>query len=206
MLKMFATGSELAASAAAKTVYTKLYELLRVSSADALAREVEHEAVGVTVDVTKIRGNALHQAAKAMVVVDKKTKNAEGNYTNYYLIIVAGDKGVDKKALKGLLGIKDAAFLDGKQIPDVTGCEVGAVPPYSFNPALQVYVDDDFLAKNEKEGTPIVFNAGSLSRSFYVEVENYLATSGAKRVKGLSTEPPAPKVAAEADISSLRLN
>jgi len=50
----------------------------------------------------------------------------------------------------------------------LTSCEIGAVPPFSFNENLNVIVDPA-LYENEE----IIFNAGLLDRTVFILVQNY---------------------------------
>ncbi|WP_053959697.1 TSUP family transporter [Sulfobacillus thermosulfidooxidans] len=58
----------------------------------------------------------------------------------------------------------------------LTTAEVGAIPPFSFHPALSVLVDDELCGERE-----IVFNAGRLDRSIQLVTEDYLRIAMLRR-------------------------
>ncbi|NVJ23406.1 MULTISPECIES: YbaK/EbsC family protein [Myxococcus] len=128
-------------------------------------RVVEHEPEGRTELISQIRGNVLAQAAKAMVLMVKQGKKER----RYFLAVVPGDCRVDLEAVKALGGGTHAMFAPPPVAQELTGCEMGAVPPVSFHPDLKLVVDPGLLAHEE-----IVFNSGRLDRSIFVQREGFL--------------------------------
>ena len=53
-----------------------------------------------------------------------------------------------------------------------TGCVMGAVPPFSLNPELNIVVDEDLLAN-----ATLFFNAGRLDRSMELDTQDWLAVA-----------------------------
>ena len=53
---------------------------------------------------------------------------------------------------------------------ELTGCAMGAVPPFALNPALAIVVDEDLLANDT-----LFFNAGRLDRSMELDTKDWLA-------------------------------
>jgi Ala-tRNA(Pro) deacylase len=66
------------------------------------------------------------------------------------------------------LGGRDARLAPSEDAAAITGCTMGAVPPFSFHEDLQVIVDGALL-----EETEIVFNAGRLDQSIFLATEDY---------------------------------
>ena len=55
---------------------------------------------------------------------------------------------------------------------ELTGCVMGAVPPFALNPELAIVVEQDRLA-NES----LFFNAGRLDRSMELDTRDWLAVA-----------------------------
>lgn len=134
-------------------------------------RAVEHAPEGKTDVVSAIRGNRLSQAAKAMVVMVKIGKN-DRRYVN---AVVPGNCNLDFSAIAKLFGGDRVlmAPIDRAQI--FTGCPMGAVTPFSFHPELTLVVDPRLVEEDE-----IVFNAGRLDMSFFVNASDYIKAANPK--------------------------
>jgi Ala-tRNA(Pro) deacylase len=131
-------------------------------------RVIEHPAEGRSDEISRIRGNQLSQAAKAIVMAVRQNKKV----LSYALVVVPGDCRVDFAAVARLGGGNQAAFAPMDKVQELTNCVSGAVPPFAFHPDLQLIVDPRLLKHDE-----IVFNAGRLDRSMFVQRETYLAVT-----------------------------
>jgi Ala-tRNA(Pro) deacylase len=60
----------------------------------------------------------------------------------------------------------------------LTGCVIGAIPPFSFNDQLQVLADLLILQNEE-----VVFNAGCLDRSIFMKLADYVRIAKPQIVK-----------------------
>lgn len=150
------------------TTFEQLTELLDRHQAD--YRMVTHEAVGQTDLISEIRGNALHQAAKAMVL---EVTMPEGAGTRYLLAIVPGDCKINFKAAARAIGGKKSSFAPPEMAQTLTRCVMGAVPPFSFDDRLALRVD----ARLREAGT-LWFNAGELEKSIALNVVDYFRVVG----------------------------
>jgi Ala-tRNA(Pro) deacylase len=131
-------------------------------------RVLEHEAEGRTEYITKIRGNKLEQAIKSLVVQVRMSKKEN----RYYLANVPGDCRVDLDAIKRHFNADSAAIAKREKAEALTGCAIGAIPPFSFNDQLQVLADP-LIQENEE----VVFNAGRLDRSIFMKLDDYVRTA-----------------------------
>ncbi len=52
----------------------------------------------------------------------------------------------------------------------MTGCVLGAIPPFSFHPDLQLVADPELFERCRE----IAFNAGRLDASMVLDAEDYL--------------------------------
>ncbi|MEI8631342.1 YbaK/EbsC family protein, partial [Vibrio sp. PP-XX7] len=63
----------------------------------------------------------------------------------------------------------DHKMASAEQLYEQTGCIVGAVPPFSTIKSIQTLVDPLLLENKE-----IVFNAGTLGKSIFLRVRDYI--------------------------------
>lgn len=142
--------------------YTQLIALL--DSRGAHYRLIDHAPEGRTEVVSPMRGNALSQAAKCIVLMVKIGKKV----TKYILAVVPGDARVDLNAVKALLGGTYIAFASPDIAERLAGSVTGTVLPFSFNPELELMVDPALLENEE-----IYFNAARLDRSMALKTSDY---------------------------------
>lgn len=148
--------------------YEKVIALLDEHRAD--YRVVVHEAIGQTDVISAIRGNDLHQAAKAMVL---EVTMPEGAEARYLLAIVPGDCKINFKSAARAIGGKKSTFAAPEQAQALTECVMGAVPPFSFDDRLALRVD----TRLRDVGT-LWFNAGALERSVALNVNDFFGVVG----------------------------
>jgi len=157
-------------------IFEKLADMFK--ALDIQCSLIEHPPEGRTNLASKIRGHALDQAAKAMVVqVVSISAPAQ-----YILAVVAGDSKVDFKAIAKLFNAKKARLATADIARELTGCEMGAIPPLSFDARLPLLVD----SKIRSAGT-LFFNAGRLDKSFSISVEDYFHIVGDVYVGKIAT-------------------
>jgi Ala-tRNA(Pro) deacylase len=129
-------------------------------------RLIDHPPEGRTEIVSPMRGNALSQAAKCMVLMVKIGKKV----TRYILAVVPGDTRVDLNAVKALLGGTYVSFASPDIAERLAGSVAGTILPFSFTPELELMVDPSLLANDE-----IYFNAARLDRSLALKTADYIA-------------------------------
>ena len=147
-------------------VFDRLVVML--SDAKARFRVIEHEAEGRSEKISVIRGNRPEQAAKAMVL---DVRGGGGGRRNV-LAILPGNRKLDFNAVAQLFEARKCGFASPESAQALTGCAMGAVPPFSLNPELSVVVDEDLLA-NET----LYFNAGRLDRSMELATSDWVAVA-----------------------------
>ena len=128
-------------------------------------RVIEHELEGRTEVIAKIRGNKIEQSIKS-IVVQVRLKRKENIYC---LANVPGDCRIDFNGIKAYFNAESAAFAAREKAQELTGCVIGAIPPFSFNEQLQVLADP-LIQENED----VVFNAGRLDRSIFMKLDDYI--------------------------------
>jgi len=145
-----------------KDIHEQLRELLDRECA--VYRVVEHEPEGRTEFIAKIRGNKPEQAIKSIVVQVRFGKKE----SRYYLANVPGHCRVDLSAVQSIFNGTDASIAPREKAEALTGCVIGAIPPFSFNDPL-IVLADPLIQENEE----VVFNAGRLDRSIFMKSADY---------------------------------
>lgn len=137
-------------------------------------RVIEHEPEGHTELIAKIRGNRIQQSIKSIVV--QVRINRKENI--YCLANVPGDCRIDFGGIKKHFHADSVAFASRDKAQELTGCVIGAIPPFSFNSQVQVLADP-LIQENEE----VVFNAGRLDRSIFIKLDDYLRIAKPQMVK-----------------------
>ncbi len=144
-------------------IHTQLCDLLQREGAP--FRVVEHIPEGHTELIARIRGNRLDQAIKSIAVQVRLAPKQN----QYWLANVPGDRRLDLDGIRGGLKGVSVAFAAREKAEALTGCVIGAIPPFSFNEQLKVLADP--LISNNEE---VVFNAGRLDRSIFMRSTDYM--------------------------------
>jgi len=107
---------------------------------------IEHEPVYTSQDAAKIRDTDISMGAKALVLFADKSP---------ILVVVPGDKKIDFKKFKREFDVKDLRMATKEEVLELTGLEVGAIPPVGKAMELVSYFDEGFKQKEK-----VAFNAG----------------------------------------------
>lgn len=151
---------------ATNDVFDRLVALLTQAKAE--FRVIEHESEGRSAAISTIRGNRPDQAAKAMVL----DVRGGGGGRRSVLAILPGNRKLDFNAVAALFEARKCGFASPETAQVLTGCVMGAVPPFALNPDLAIVVEEDLLA-NET----LFFNAGRLDRSMELATKDWLAAA-----------------------------
>lgn len=146
-----------------RDIHTQLCDLL--DREGAIYRVIEHEPEGRTEVIARIRGNRIEQSIKSIVV--QVRLNRKENI--YCLANVPGDCRIDFAGIKQHFHADSVAFASRDKAQELTGCVIGAIPPFSFSDQLQVLADP-LIQENEE----VVFNAGRLDRSIFMKLADYI--------------------------------
>ena len=145
-------------------IHDRIMALL--AAGGAAYRTLDHEPEGRTDLASRIRGHVLSQAAKAMVVA---VRSRDAERRRFVLAVVPGDRRVNFDAIARVYRGRAASLASTHEAANLTGCTMGAVPPFSFDPQLTLMADVNLMAEQQ-----IVFNAGRLDRSIFLSSEDYL--------------------------------
>ncbi len=147
-------------------------------------RLIEHEPEGRTEVIAKIRGNRIEQSIKSMVLqVRRKPKE-----NIYCLANVPGDCRIDFEGVKSYFHADSVAFAQREKAQELTGCVIGAIPPFSFSEQL-VLLADPLIQENDE----VVFNAGRLDRSIMMKLSDYIRIAQPQLVSIATRGQPLPK-------------
>jgi Ala-tRNA(Pro) deacylase len=143
-------------------VFERLCALL--SAANARYRVIEHPAAGRSEEVAAIRGTDPGQGAKAMLCTFKSQPQ------RFVLTVLPGTSKLDFRKVGAALGLGKATLVDAGVATELTGCVVGAIPPFVFDERIDLLVEPALVERwNE-----IAFNAGRLDRSIVLDTADYV--------------------------------
>lgn len=96
---------------------------------------LEHEAVITSADAAKTRGFELRQGIKALLFTDNKG--------GWVIVDVPGDKKADEKKVATIMGWSKNGIrmATPEQVMEITGCEIGSVPPFGHKTPVPILVD-----------------------------------------------------------------
>jgi Ala-tRNA(Pro) deacylase len=124
-------------------------------------REVSHEPTRTSEESARARGEALQVGGKALLLKVNET---------FRLFVLSAARKLDSPAIKRHFGAKALRFASADELREITGLPPGAVPP--FGPPIlpfELYVDESIV-----ENKVIAFNAGSLTTSITMAVDDYV--------------------------------
>jgi prolyl-tRNA editing enzyme YbaK/EbsC (Cys-tRNA(Pro) deacylase) len=132
-------------------------------------REVHHPPTRTSEASARARGEPLRHGGKALLM------KADDQFR---LFVLPADMRLDSRRVRQELGVRRTRFATRDELLELTGLEPGSVPP--FGPPIldfDLYVDSA-VTENER----IAFNAGSLTDSIILLVEDYLRVAAPARV------------------------
>jgi prolyl-tRNA editing enzyme YbaK/EbsC (Cys-tRNA(Pro) deacylase) len=138
-------------------------------------RELHHEPTATSEDSARVRGEPLRVGGKALLM------KGDGQFA---LFVLPADRKVDSGAIRRELGIKKLRFASRDELLEITqpldgvGLVPGAVPPFG-HPILPL---DLFVDARLPENDRIAFNAGSLTDSIIVGMDDYFSVAAPKRI------------------------
>lgn len=143
-------------------MFDRLCELL--AGAGARYRVVAHPAEGRSEQVAAVRGTAPGQGAKAMLCAFKPET------AGYVLAVIPGNLRLDFRSLGAAFGARKATLASPELATELTGCVVGAIPPFVFTEQVRLVVDPALV----EGAAEIAFNAGRLDRSIVLDATDYI--------------------------------
>jgi len=138
-------------------------------------REIQHEVTKTSEESAAARGEPLKIGGKALLL------KVAGEFR---IFVLPANLKLDSSTIKEKFETKRTRFASREELTEMTGLVSGAVPPFG-RPILpfELYVDRR-LTHNDR----IAFNAGSLTISFIVGMEDFLRVAKACEVFEFSKE------------------
>ena len=124
-------------------------------------REVHHEPTPTSAEAAKARGEDISIGGKAILLKVGKVFN---------LFVLSAALKVDSARIKAHFKAKKLRFASAEELLDLTGLVPGSVPPFG-TPLLPFTL---FVDRSIRQNERIAFNAGSLTDSIVMDVEDYL--------------------------------
>jgi len=124
-------------------------------------KSLHHEVTLTSEESARVRGEDISIGGKALLLKYDKS---------FALFVLSSAKKLDSNAIKKHFGAKKLRFASKEELMEMTGLVPGSVPPFG-RPLLDfdLYLDTS-IVENER----IAFNAGSLTDSVIMQVEDYL--------------------------------
>ena len=124
-------------------------------------RSLRHEPTRTSEDSARVRGEDIRIGGKALLL------KVGGEFR---LFVLSAALRVDSQAVRNHFGTRKTRFASAGELEELTGLVPGSVPPFG-QPILpfELYVDPS-ITENDR----IAFNAGSLTDSLFLSVEDYL--------------------------------
>lgn len=136
-----------------------------------------HEATPTSEDSARVRGERLSSGAKAIVY---KVQD------EFYLFVLAADQRLDPKKIKAHFKnqgkrVKKTRFASKEELFEHTGLVPGSVPPFGKPILPYDLIIDASLNQNDY----ISFNAGSLTDSIKMRLDDYISVCGGEVIDNL---------------------
>jgi Ala-tRNA(Pro) deacylase len=130
-----------------------------LEEAGATFQVMSHEPVTTSEDAARVRGTPLEQGAKALVF------RADDRVV---LLVLPANRRIDSRAFKAAYQVGNLRMVSAEELRELTGLEVGAVPPFGNLLGIPTYVDERLLALPR-----IAFNAGSRTTSVIMDTQDF---------------------------------
>lgn len=133
-------------------------------------RVIRHEPVRTIADVEQILKIATRLMVKTMVLEDKKSGR-------YFVAALPADRRINWRKLVRVIGAHrdHIDLVDPDRVREVTGFEIGGIPPFGFGRNFLVVVDNQ-LMKNSS----VYCSAGQPTVSIEITPQVLLRLSGGK--------------------------
>lgn len=137
---------------------------------------LEHEPVYTSEQAARVRGVSIRTGVKALVLKTKGRRSTSSEHAGgearsgeFILALVRADKRADLKSVAAAAGTKKVKLADPAEVLQITGCEIGSVPPFGHETPLKTYMDRDILDQDE-----VNFNIGSHTKSVRMKAEDLM--------------------------------
>ncbi len=130
-------------------------------------RLVEYEPAPDIVGAAERRGTTVDRILKTMVV-----RVEEGRYA---LVLVAGDRVIDWKALRAYLGVRRLSLADAEEAYAATGYQRGTITPFGATGEWPVIVDESARGIGE-----VSVGSGTPGVAIHLDADDLITAAGAE--------------------------
>jgi len=124
-------------------------------------QEIDHKPATTCEQSAKVRGCDQKIGGKSILFKDK---------SDYRIFVMSAALQIDSKKVREILKSGWLRFATNEELWEIAGVEKGALPPFGRGILMvDLYLDESIL-KNEE----IAFNAGMVTKSFIITVNDYL--------------------------------
>lgn len=138
-------------------------------------RRIDHPPTLTSEDSARLRGEPLAIGGKALLL-------KVGD--EFALFVLSAARKLDNAAIRDALVVRKARFATREELREMTGLVPGCVPPFG-EPVLPfpLYADPSIL-----EQPRIAFNAGLLTRSFVLDIGDWIAIAQPRTLRFAAPE------------------
>lgn len=117
-------------------LYTPVFQQLcaRLDAAGARATHVVRHPAGTSESVAKVRSTEVGQAPRPCSAAWAEKGEKGGHAGTFVLGVLPGDQRLDFKKLGAALGGGKASLVSAEHAQALTGCVIGAIPPFAPRP------------------------------------------------------------------------
>ena len=126
---------------------------------DVVYEIIDHEPVFTSEQAASVRGLNPSEGAKSLLLKTDK---------GFVLAVLPGDRRLNSKAVRSILGCKDIRFAAPEEVVANMGCEIGACYPFGNLISIRMVVDPS-LGDNQF----ISFNPGRHDRTIRMAWKEY---------------------------------
>jgi len=120
---------------------------------------IEHQHIHTSEEAAKVRGTSTSEGAKSLML-----KSGD----SFVMAIVRGDKKLDSRKLRSLLGVRKLKFASPEEVEQVMGCKIGSCYPFGNLIPLDTYADETL-----GENTWISYSPGVHNKSIRMKWADY---------------------------------
>ena len=124
-------------------------------------QRLEHTPVYTSAEASQIRDSSLSMGVKALILMADKQP---------ILVAIPGDTRLSFRKVKDSIGIRDLRMATKQEILDLTGLEVGSIPPFGNLLNIATYFDCNISQKDK-----VAFNAGSHTVSVVMPAKDLIS-------------------------------
>jgi prolyl-tRNA editing enzyme YbaK/EbsC (Cys-tRNA(Pro) deacylase) len=171
------------------TILERIRQLLIDNEAS--FREIQHEPTFTSQESARARREDLEIGGKALLM-----KGGD----RFFLFVLPANRKVNSSAIRQEFKFKKLRFASRSELEELTGLQPGAIPPFGE----PIFPFELCVDSGIRENDRIAFNAGSLTDSIVLSVDDYLAAARPCKVFQFSLKDESTEADGSSDSSDSR--